>query len=86
MVFGGIIIGDIFLSCILAGCIQDFLEMFKAFLKMFMGISVNWEDVIFVVVLFMVTWLEVVLMALLAITLSTTLFANKRYKGVISFG
>ena len=42
--------------------------------------------VIYVICEVLVIWIEFILMCMLAITLSTTLFANKRYKGVISFG
>lgn len=42
-------------------------------------------DLIFAFAMMLVLWLTFVTMAMFAITLATTLFANKKWKGVVSF-
>lgn len=84
--FMAIVIGDIFAVCARYGEIEEMIEMFKMMFEQIMGINVNLAEVVYVICALLVVWIEFILMAMLAITLSTTLFANKRYKGVISFG
>ena len=60
--------------------------MFKMMFAELSGIHVELEEVLYVISTVLVVWIEFILMAMFAITISTTLFANKRYKGVISFG
>lgn len=84
--FMAIIIGDVFAVCARYGEIKDLIEVLKMMFEEIAGFNVNMEEVIFVICTLLVVWIEFILMCMLAITLSTTLFANKRYKGVISFG
>lgn len=84
--FMAIVIGDVFAVCARYGEIEELIEMFKMMFEQIAGFNVDLEEVIFVICTLLVVWIEFILMSMFAITLSTTLFANKRYKGVISFG
>jgi len=84
--FAAIIIGDVFAVCARYGEIEEMIEMFKMMFAELSGIHVELEEVLYVISTVLVVWIEFILMAMFAITISTTLFANKRYKGVISFG
>lgn len=83
--FVAIMLGDVFLIFAKNQDIEEFFEIVNDFLTA-IGMRVHLSDVIYVVALILITWLEFVLMAIFAITLSTTFFANTKYKGVISFG
>jgi hypothetical protein len=67
------------------GKVDEFISIIKDFIEIFTGAEVRMEELIYLAVMVLVAWLEFTLMAMLAITLSTTLFANKKYKGVVSF-
>ncbi len=84
--FAAIFVGDVFLICARYGEIEEMIEMIKMMFEQISGIKVDLVLVIYVICEVLVIWIEFILMCMLAITLSTTLFANKRYKGVISFG
>ena len=84
--FVAIFVGDVFAVCARYGEIEELIEVFKMMFAEITGINVNMAEVIYVICTLIVVWIEFILMCMLAITLSTTLFANKRYKGVISFG
>lgn len=83
--FAAIMVGDVFLIFAKNQDIEEFFEIVNDFLTA-LGMRVHLSDVIYIVALILITWLEFVLMAIFAITLSTTFFANTKYKGVISFG
>lgn len=82
--FAAIMVGDVFLIFAKNQDIEEFFEIVNDFLTA-LGMRVHLSDVIYIVALILITWLEFVLMAIFAITLSTTFFANTKYKGVISF-
>lgn len=84
--FMAILIGDLFLISAIDGEIEEFIELMKTILEILVGTNVDISMVVYVICSMLVVWIEFILMAMLAITLSTTLFANKSYKGVISFG
>lgn len=84
--FVAIFVGDVFAICAKKGEIKEMIEDIKIIFEQISGINVEMAEVMFVICTIFVIWIEFLLMAMLAITLSTTLFANKRYKGVISFG
>ena len=84
--FVAIFVGDVFAVCARYGEIEEMIEMFKMMFAELSGIHVELEEVLYVISTVLVVWIEFILMAMFAITISTTLFANKRYKGVISFG
>lgn len=84
--FTAIFVGDVFAICAKKGEIKEMIEMLKMMFEQIAGIHLNTIEIIYIVSAVLVVWIEFILMCMLAITLSTTLFANKRYKGVISFG
>ncbi len=84
--FVAIFVGDVFAICAKKGEIKEMIEMLKMMFEQIAGIHLNTIEIIYIVSAVLVVWIEFILMCMLAITLSTTLFANKRYKGVISFG
>lgn len=84
--FMALILGNLFLVSARDGEIEEFIKLMKMFIEFVSGVNVDVTTVVYVICSMLVVWIEFVLMAMLAITLSTTLFANKRYKGVISFG
>lgn len=82
--FAAIIFGDVFLIFARNNEVKAFFDGLKEFFKV-VGFNVELSDLIYIITIFLVSWLEFVLMAMFAITLSTTFFANNRFKGVISF-
>ncbi len=84
LVFALIAIGDVALVCSKYGKIQEFFDALKEFVKALTGVEIRLSEIIYVFLMVLVTWLLVITMAMFAITLSTTLFANKKYKGLIS--
>lgn len=84
--FMALLLGNLFLVSARDGEIEEFIKLMKVFIEFVSGVNVDVTTVVYVICSMLVVWIEFVLMAMLAITLSTTLFANKRYKGVISFG
>lgn len=84
LVFVLVSIGDVALVCSKYGKIQEFLDVIKAFVKNLTGVEIRLKEILYVFLMVLVTWLLVITMAMFAITLSTTLFANKKYKGLIS--
>lgn len=84
LAFAGIAIGDIALVCSKNGEMQEFLDAVKAFIKALTGSEIRLTEIGYVILMVLVTWLLLITMAMFAITLSTTLFANKKYKGFIS--
>lgn len=84
LAFAGIAIGDVALVCSKNGEMQEFLDAVKAFIKTLTGTEIRLTEIGYVILMVLVTWLLLITMAMFAITLSTTLFANKKYKGFIS--
>lgn len=84
--FMAILIGDLFLISAIDGEIEEFIELMKTILEVLVGTNIDISMIVYVICSILVVWIEFILMAMLAITLSATLFANKSYKGVISFG
>lgn len=84
-VFAGVFIGDLFILCSVKGKVQEGIDLLKDLFWAFTGTEIRMQETIYLAVMILVLWLEFTLMAMLAITLSTTLFANKKYKGVVSF-
>lgn len=82
--FIAIFIGDALIVCAVKGNIKELIEVLTEFFKAFTGVKIRLVEVIYVLLMVLVAWLEFILMAMFAITLSTTLFANKKYKGVVS--
>lgn len=84
-VFAGVFIGDLFILCSVKGKVQEGIDLLKDLFWAFTGTEIRMQETIYLAVMVLILWLEFTLMAMLAITLSTTLFANKKYKGVVSF-
>ncbi|MGN1085283.1 MAG: hypothetical protein ACI4QX_09765, partial [Lachnospiraceae bacterium] len=82
--FAAIAIGDVFLVCSKFGTVQDFLDGMRSFFQGLTGVEIRLIEVVYVILMVLIAWLVFITMAMFAITLSTTLFANKKYKGVIS--
>lgn len=83
-VFAAVFIGDMFLLFAKNGEIEVFFDGIKEFFRMLTGVEIRLEELVYVILMVLVAWLEFILMAMFAITLSTTLFANVKFKGVIS--
>lgn len=83
--FAGLAALDVVVLCARFGKINEMLEGIKEFVKMVTGSELRMMDFIWVFAMMLVLWLVFVTMAIFAITLATTLFANKRWKGVVSF-
>ena len=56
----------------------------KEFFKMLTGVEIRLIEVIYVLLMVLVAWLVFVALAIFAITLSTTLLSNWKFKGVVS--
>lgn len=82
--FVAILLGDVMLVFSEYSNIEMFYEAVRDALAE-LGFYIGIGDIAYCCALFLITWLEFVIMAIFAITLSTTFFANKKYKGVISF-
>lgn len=82
--FVAIGIGDVFLVCAKHGDVKEFLNVMKEFIQMFTGAEIRLIEVIYVFVMFLITWLVFIAMAMFAITLSTTLLSTWKFKGIVS--
>lgn len=76
---------DVVIICAKYGEIQRMMDGIREFVSMLTGIEVRIGDVLYLISMMLVTWLVFITLAMFAITLSTTLFANKKWKGVVSF-
>ncbi len=82
--FASIGIGDVFLLCARKGNVKVFIEAVKGFFQMLTGVEIRLVEIIYVILMVLIAWLFFVAMAMFAITLSTTLLSNWKYKGVVS--
>lgn len=82
--FAAIGIGDVFLVCATKGSVKEFLDMVKEFFQVLTGVEIRLVEVIYVILMVLIAWLFFIAMAMFAITLSTTLLSNWRFKGVAS--
>ena len=82
--FAAIGIGDVFLLCARAGKVKELLDGIKQFVQMLTGVEIRLVEVVYIVLMFMIAWLVFVALAMLAITLSTTVFSTWKFKGVFS--
>lgn len=82
--FVAIVIGDVFLLCAIKGDIKELIDVVKEFFKMLTGVEIRLIEVIYVLLMVLVAWLVFVALAIFAITLSTTLLSNWKFKGVVS--
>ncbi len=77
-------IGDLFLLCAKQRNVEEFLDILKGFIHAFTGVEIRLAEVIYAILMVLIAWLFFVAMAMFAITLSTTLLSNWKYKGVVS--
>lgn len=82
--FAAIGIGDVFLLCAREGEVKTFLDAMKEFFHLFTGVEIRLSEVIYVILMLLIAWLFFIAMAMFAITLSTTLLSNWKFKGVAS--
>ena len=82
--FAAIGIGDVFLICAKKGDVKMFLETVKEFFHALTGVEIRLVEVVYVVLMILIAWLVFIAMAMFAITLSTTLLSNWKFKGVAS--
>lgn len=66
------------------GSIKEVIETIKVGISLVSGAEIRLTEIVFVILMFLVSWLVFVAMAMFAITLSTTLLSNRKYKGVLS--
>lgn len=66
------------------GTIKQVIEVIRTFFDTLSGVEIRLTEIIFLIMMFLVTWLVFVAMAMFAITLSTTVLSNRKFKGVLS--
>lgn len=66
------------------GSLKQLIEVITQLLDTLSGMEIRLMDFAFLIVMFLVTWMVFVAMAMFAITLSTTVLSNKKGKGVLS--
>ncbi|MCH5273493.1 MAG: hypothetical protein J1E35_07450 [Lachnospiraceae bacterium] len=84
LIFMVIGIGNMFLVASRFGELQELLDIIKELIQMLADVEIRLVEVVYVILMMLVAWLVFITMAMFAITLSSTLFANKKYKGVLS--
>ena len=82
--FAAIGIGDVLLVCATKGDIKMFIEVVTQFFHELTGVEIRLVEVIYVILMILISWLFFIAMAMFAITLSTTLLSNWKFKGVAS--
>lgn len=66
------------------GSLKQLIEIITQLFDTLSGVEIRLMDIVFLIVMFLVTWMVFVAMAMFAITLSTTVLSNKKGKGVVS--
>lgn len=82
--FAAIGIGDMFLIYARTGEVKQFIDMIKEFFHALTGVEIRLTEVVYVLLMLLIAWLFFIAMAMFAITLSTTLLSNWKFKGVAS--
>ena len=82
--FAAIAIGDIFLLFTVKGDVKEFIDVMKGFFEGLTGVEIRLTEVVYVLLMVLIAWLFFIAMAMFAITLSTTLLSNWKFKGVAS--
>lgn len=82
--FVTIFIGDMFLLCAIRGDVKDFLDGMKALFHALTGVEIRLIEVVYIMLMLLIAWLFFIAMAMFAITLSTTLLSNWKFKGIAS--
>lgn len=66
------------------GSLKQLIEIITQLFDTLSGVEIRLTEIIFLIMMFLVTWLVFVAMAMFAITLSTTVLSNRKFKGVLS--
>ena len=66
------------------GTLRQLIEIITELFDTISGLEIRLMDIVFLIVMSLVTWTVFVAMAMFAITLSTTVLSNKKGKGVVS--
>lgn len=66
------------------GTLRQLIEIITELFDTISGLEIRLMDIVFLIVMSLVTWMVFVAMAMFAITLSTTVLSNKKGKGVVS--
>ncbi len=82
--FAAIGIGDVLLICARKGDIKELIEAVKDFFQALTGVEIRLIEIIYVILMMLIAWLVFIALAMFAITLSTTLLSNWKFKGVAS--
>lgn len=82
--FVAIGIGDVLLLCAKKGSVKELIEGVKEFFHALTGVEIRLVEIVYIVLMVLIAWLFFVAMAMFAITLSTTLLSNWKFKGVVS--
>lgn len=82
--FAAIGIGDVFLVCAKNGDVKEFLDAINGFFHALTGVEIRLSEIVYVILMLLISWLVFVALAMFAITLSTTLLSNWKFKGVVS--
>jgi len=81
----GLLALDIFVLCVARGSVKELFETVEKLMEGFLGLHVDYLEIFSVFALILVAWMSFVILAMLAITISTTILANKKGKGFVSF-
>lgn len=82
--FAAIAIGDVLLVCAKFGKVKELFDVIKEFFQALTGVEIRLIEVVYLILMMLVAWLVFIAMAMFAITLSTTLLSNWKYKGIVS--
>lgn len=83
--FGIVAFADIFAVFARFGEIESFAKGLQQMLREMFAINIDTERIIITLVSIIVSWIFIVVLAMLSITLSTTLLANSKVRGIVSF-
>lgn len=82
---GALAIVDIVAAVGTYGSIQTIKELFEELLEEFLHINIDYSIFIIGIVSIIVSWAATITVAMLSITLSNTMFANSKFRGIASF-
>ncbi len=82
--FAAIAIGDFLLVCAKFGKLKDLANLIKEFVEAMTGVEIRLVEIVYVILMLLITWLVFIAMAMFAITLSATFLANFKFKGIVS--
>lgn len=84
-VFGAVAFADVFAVAARFAEVDQFLETVKMVLHQFFSLDIDAGVIAISIAEVVIGWISVVILAMLAITLSATFMANSKLRGVVSF-